>query len=62
MRLGQGTFNPSPKTVEEAVEQLVWANRILANEAIFDAFGHVSARNPENNSTFFIAAPSHLKW
>ena len=55
MGIGQGIFNPSPKTKEEAVEQLVWANRILANEAIFDAFGHVSVRNPENNSTFFIA-------
>ena len=55
MGIGQGIFNPSPKTKEEAVEQLVWANRILAHEAIFDAFGHVSVRNPENNSTFFIA-------
>ena len=53
--LGQGTFNPSPKTAEEAVEQFVWANRILANEGIFDAFGHVSVRNPENDETFFIA-------
>ena len=53
--LGQGTFNPNPKTAREAVEQLVWANRILANEGIFDAFGHVSVRNPDNDETFFIA-------
>ena len=29
------------------------ANRILANEGILDALGHVSLRNPENSKTFF---------
>jgi HCOMODA/2-hydroxy-3-carboxy-muconic semialdehyde decarboxylase len=29
------------------------ANRILANEGILDALGHVSLRNPENPKTFF---------
>lgn len=53
--LGQGTFNPNPKSAEEAIDQLVWANRILANEGIFDYLGHVSIRNPENSKTFFIA-------
>jgi ribulose-5-phosphate 4-epimerase/fuculose-1-phosphate aldolase len=52
---GRGTFDPHPKTAQEAVEQLVWANRILANEGIFDAFGHVSVRNPEDGATLFIA-------
>jgi len=55
MTIGEGAFNPDPKTGREAIEQLVWANRILANEGIFDAFGHVSVRNPENEATFFIA-------
>ncbi|HME44179.1 MAG TPA: class II aldolase/adducin family protein [Syntrophorhabdales bacterium] len=55
---GQGTFNPSPKTAAEAIDQLVWANRILANEGIFDFLGHISVRNPENSKTFFIA--SHI--
>jgi HCOMODA/2-hydroxy-3-carboxy-muconic semialdehyde decarboxylase len=31
------------------------ANRILANEGIFDYLGHVSVRNPENPGTFFIS-------
>jgi HCOMODA/2-hydroxy-3-carboxy-muconic semialdehyde decarboxylase len=33
----------------------VWANRILANEGIFDFLGHISVRNPENSKTFFIS-------
>lgn len=42
-----------PKTATEAIEQVVMANRILANEGILDALGHVSLRNPENPKTFF---------
>jgi 3-hydroxy-2-methylpyridine-4,5-dicarboxylate 4-decarboxylase len=42
-----------PKTTDEAMEQLVWANRILANEGVLDALGHVSVRNPQNPKTFF---------
>ena len=32
---------------------LVIANRILANEGVVDAFGHVSIRNPENLDRYF---------
>jgi len=52
---GQTAFDPNPKTAAEAIEQLVMANRILANEGIFDYLGHVSVRNPENPGTFFIS-------
>ena len=45
----------APKTAAEAVLQVVMANRILANEGILDALGHVSLRNPENPETFFQA-------
>ena len=44
-----------PATAQEAIQQLVMANRILANEGILDALGHVSVRNPENPKTFFQA-------
>jgi len=44
-----------PTTAQEAIQQLVMANRILANEGILDALGHVSVRNPENPKTFFQA-------
>jgi len=45
----------APKTAEEAIRQLVMANRILSNESILDALGHVSVRNPMNANTFFQA-------
>lgn len=48
-------FTLNPKTAREAIDQVVWANRILAIEGVFDFLGHVSARNPENEKTFFIA-------
>ena len=44
-----------PKTPQEAIQQVVMANRILGNEGILDALGHVSVRNPMNASTFFQA-------
>jgi ribulose-5-phosphate 4-epimerase/fuculose-1-phosphate aldolase len=54
----QGKFNPNPNTAGEAIDSLVWANRILSVEGIFDYAGHVSVRNPENPKTFFIARSS----
>jgi 3-hydroxy-2-methylpyridine-4,5-dicarboxylate 4-decarboxylase len=45
----------APRTAKEAIEQVVMANRILANEGILDAFGHVSVRNPENPKTYFMS-------
>jgi ribulose-5-phosphate 4-epimerase/fuculose-1-phosphate aldolase len=54
--LGQsGAYVADPKTAREAIDQLVWANRILANEGIFDTMGHITVRNPENPKTFFMA-------
>ena len=35
--------------------ELAVANRILANEGIIDAFGHISARNPRDPNRYFIA-------
>jgi len=53
--LSQTPFNPKATTAREAIDFVVMANRILALEHIFDAFGHISARNPENPETFFVA-------
>jgi ribulose-5-phosphate 4-epimerase/fuculose-1-phosphate aldolase len=44
-----------PATVSEAKSQLVLANRVLANENIFDHLGHVSVRSPENERIFLIS-------
>ena len=50
---------PAKKTVSKAVESalsdLVIANRILANEGVIDAFGHVSIRHPERADRYFLA-------
>lgn len=48
-------YLPKPKTVSEAKSQLVLANRVLANENIFDFLGHVSVRNPEHRDVFLIS-------
>ena len=45
----------TPKTISEAILQVVMANRILANEGILDALGHVSLRSPVNPNSFFQA-------
>src|SRR5205814_2440784 len=37
------------------ITELVVANRILANEDVVDAYGHVSVRNPEAPGRFFLA-------
>ena len=42
-------------------EELVTATKILLNEGILDTFGHISARDPEDPNSFFLAqklAPS----
>jgi 3-hydroxy-2-methylpyridine-4,5-dicarboxylate 4-decarboxylase len=43
------------ETALQAIDQIVMANRILTNEGILDALGHISLRNPENPQTFFIS-------
>ena len=46
-------FKGMARNADGAIEECVLANRILANEGVVDAFGHVSVRNPENKETFF---------
>ena len=44
-----------PDPFAELRRELAVANRILANEGIIDAFGHISARNPKDPSCYFIS-------
>ena len=44
-----GTHNPA------LVEDLVYANRILADQGVLDGFGHVSVRDDKNPSHFLMA-------
>ena len=41
--------------LESALDDLVLANRILANESVIDAFGHVSVRHPQRPDRYFLA-------
>lgn len=41
--------------LESITEDLIAANRILACEGIVDAFGHVSARHPDNADHFLLS-------
>ena len=38
------------------ISQLLTANHILTYYNVLDALGHISVRNPDNSSTFFLAA------
>src|SRR3982074_2041034 len=44
-----------PDLFAELRHELAVANRILANEGIIDAFGHISARSPRDSSRYFIS-------
>lgn len=42
-------------SLDNLINDLVIANRILANEDIVDAYGHVSVRHPDRPDRFFLA-------
>jgi HCOMODA/2-hydroxy-3-carboxy-muconic semialdehyde decarboxylase len=46
-----------PDVIAETLHELIVATRILANEKILDAFGHVSMRHPHDPQRYFI--PRH---
>jgi HCOMODA/2-hydroxy-3-carboxy-muconic semialdehyde decarboxylase len=45
----------TPLAAPEQLRDLVLANRILANEGVLDAFGHVSIRHPDDPERFIIS-------
>lgn len=46
---------PFEDDCERVLNDLVLANRILAEEKVLDGFGHVSARHPSNPDRYFIS-------
>ncbi len=44
-----------PNKLAEARAELALANRIVANEGVLDAFGHVSMRHPDNPNRYFLS-------
>jgi HCOMODA/2-hydroxy-3-carboxy-muconic semialdehyde decarboxylase len=41
--------------IERTVRDVVIANRILAQNDVLDAYGHVSMRHPEHHDRYFLA-------
>jgi ribulose-5-phosphate 4-epimerase/fuculose-1-phosphate aldolase len=46
---------PDELSLDAALNDLVIANRTLANEGVIDAFGHVSIRHPRQPDRYFLA-------
>jgi HCOMODA/2-hydroxy-3-carboxy-muconic semialdehyde decarboxylase len=46
---------PVPDTIADLRRDLATAYRIVANEGILDAFGHISVRHPENPQRYFLS-------
>ena len=46
-----------PEDLAEVLHQLIVTTRIMANEQVLDAFGHVSVRHPHDPNRYFI--PRH---
>jgi ribulose-5-phosphate 4-epimerase/fuculose-1-phosphate aldolase len=44
-----------PDTLAETLHELIVSTRILANQKVLDAFGHVSVRHPDNPKHYFIS-------
>ena len=42
-------------TLQAVLDDLVVANRILANEGVIDAFGHISVRHPRRSDRYVLA-------
>ena len=45
---------PAPE-VPSIIQDLVAANRIIADQGVVDGYGHVSVRNPDNPDHFFLS-------
>lgn len=45
----------SSDSVRAVIEELVVANRILANEGILPGYGHISVRHPEDPARYFLS-------
>ena len=41
--------------LKDALEELVTANHILANEGVVDSFGHISIRHPDNPDHYLLS-------
>lgn len=48
--------------LKQLIRDLVVANRIIANENIVDAYGHISVRHPDQPDRFLISRSRSPSW
>ncbi|MDE2229592.1 MAG: class II aldolase/adducin family protein [Alphaproteobacteria bacterium] len=53
--MGRPLARETVAALDEVIEDLVAANRILAAQGVVDGFGHVSARHPENPQHYLLS-------
>jgi ribulose-5-phosphate 4-epimerase/fuculose-1-phosphate aldolase len=53
--LAQDAGTRSPDARAKAIDDLVIANRILADQGVLDGYGHVSVRDPEHPDRFLLS-------
>ena len=46
---------PVPLTLDQAKDVLARANRMIANEGVLDAFGHVTMRHPTDPNRYLMS-------
>ncbi len=55
LQASSGVVQIRAMNFSETVQDLASANRILANEGVLDAFGHVSVRHPVDSNRFYLS-------
>ena len=53
--VAQDAGTPAPGARARAIDDLVAANRILADQGVLDGYGHVSVRDPEHPDRFLLS-------
>ncbi len=53
--MGGSSVGKNVGALDDVIEDLVAANRILASQGVVDGFGHVSARHPENPRHYLLS-------
>src|ERR1700729_4568309 len=51
----RGECSTNMSQLDDLLRDLVVANRILSNEDVVDAYGHISVRHPDNPKRFFMS-------
>ena len=53
---------PAVPSTAALIEDLVAANRILADQGVLDAYGHVSMRHPRNPDRYLLSRSLAPSW